>query len=241
MAAAGAAALLVAGIALAGQVFPDAPPPPSDKPALGLFTSLPIYWAETDGVAEAIDGGGSTHWAKQALEADSYLVPIDALDKGELAKLDRLLMAQPRPLAPSENVVLDDWVRAGGLLLLFADPLLTQHSRFAIGDRRRPQDMVVLSPILRRWGLDLRFDDEQPQGVREIAFKGTAVPVDLAGTFAKLPPGAPAECSLSADDVIATCRVGKGGVVVVADAAVLDADSDSNPALTALTKAAFAR
>lgn len=241
IAAVGAAALLVAGIALAGQVFPGPPPPASARPALGLFTSLPIFWAETDGMAEALDGGGRGHWAKEALETDSHLVPIDTLDDGELAKLERLIMAQPRPLAPAENVALDDWVRAGGRLLLFADPFLTQHSRFQLGDKRRPQDMVVLSPILRRWGLELRFDDEQPQGVREITFGGAALPVDLAGTFARVAPGAQAECNLSAVDVIATCRIGKGSAVIVADASVLDPESDSRAALSALTKAAFAR
>ena len=67
------------------------------------------------------------------------------------------MMIQPRPLSPQENVALDNWVAAGGRLLLFADPALTEDSAFAIGDRRRPQDVVLLSPILARWGLELEL------------------------------------------------------------------------------------
>ena len=50
-------------------------------------------------------------------------------------------------------------MRGGGRVLLFADPMLTRHSAFALGDRRRPQDVVLLSPILARWRLELQFDE----------------------------------------------------------------------------------
>ncbi|ANY20009.1 ABC-type uncharacterized transport system [Tsuneonella dongtanensis] len=218
--AAGLGALVVAA-AIAGQVLPG-PPDPGDKEPLGLFTSLPIYWGEADGIGEALDGGGEAHWARAVLERKNRLVPLDSLDAGELEAVDRLVMAQPRPLAPAENVALDDWVRGGGKLLLFADPMLTEHSRFMIGDRRRPQDIVVLSPILKRWGLELRFDEDQPEGERMMAGEGVTVPVELAGSLVKVAPGAPSECTLGTDGLMARCRVGKGAVTVIADAAVLD-------------------
>jgi hypothetical protein len=224
LAAAGLFAALL-GATIAGRVLPEVREQ-GDKPALGLFTSLPIYWAESADITEALDQGGG-HWARAALESENRLVPLDTLDGLELKNLDRLVMAQPRPLAPIENVALDEWVRGGGRLLLFADPFLTEHSRFALGDRRRPQGMVLLSPILKRWGLDLRFDEGQPAGERTVTSGGLALPVDMAGTLAATPPGAPARCTIAPGGLIAACRIGTGEVTVVADAALLDRDREA--------------
>lgn len=223
LAAAGLLAALL-GAAIAGQVLPTVREE-GDKPALGLFTSLPIYWAESADIADALkQRGAEDHWARRALERENRLVPLDTLDGRELKDLDRLVMAQPRPLAPVENVALDEWVRGGGRLLLFADPFLTEHSRFALGDPRRPQGMVLMSPILKRWGLELRFDEDQRAGERIVESGGVALPVDLAGMLAAVPPGAPARCTIEAGGLIAACRVGSGAVTVVADAALLDRD-----------------
>ena len=239
LAAAGvAAALLAAGIL--AQVLPGNPDK-DDRPELGLFTSLPIYWSESEGVGEALDGGGAVHWARTALEEGHRLVPLDTLDGDNLARLERLVMAQPQPLAPAENVALDDWVRGGGRLLLFADPFLTEHSRFLLGDKRRPQDMVVLSPIMRRWGLELRFDEDQPAGERTISFAGTSIPVEMVGTFARIAPGAASDCALSAGDAVARCQVGKGEVLLLADAALFDRERPAPEPLAALSAAAFTR
>ena len=146
-----------------------------------------------------------------------------------LAPLDHLLLAQPRALSPAENVALDEWVRAGGRLLLFADPMLTSHSQFAIGDPRRPQDVALLSPILARWGLELTFDTTQPQGERiEEAFE-MAIPVDLAGAWVPFASEAPGECAIVASGIAARCRIGKGQVFLLADAALLDGEEDPDP------------
>lgn len=136
------------------------------------------------------------------------------------ADLGVTIMAQPRPLSPDENVALDDWVSAGGRLLLFADPLLTQPSVFALGDKRRPEGTVLLSPILARWGLTLEFDEAQPAGQREVEAFGQVVPVNLPGRF-RLSQGE-GDCSLYAGGLVAKCRVGRGVVLAVADAALLE-------------------
>lgn len=232
LAAAGVAAALL-GAGIAAQVFPDAPVA-DDKPVLGLFTSLPIYWAESYGLEGALDEGGEAHWARTTLEQAHSLVPLDTLEPEQIGTVRQLVMAQPRPLAPSENVALDDWVRGGGRLLLFADPLLTEHSQFALGDRRRPQDMVVLSPILSRWGLALEFDEDQPAGERTGNAFGVPLPIELAGTLAKKAASAPAECTLSEDRVAAECSIGKGRVLIVADAALLEGDRADAAPLDAL-------
>lgn len=235
-AAAIAAVLLVAG-AIAAWAWSREP---AAKPPLGLYTSLPIYWAEAGSVSEALDGGGEPHWVRGTLEADYRLIPLDTLDPADLAPLTRLVMAQPRPLAPGENVALDDWVRRGGRLLMFADPFLTEHSRFPLGDKRRPQDVALLSPILARWGLELTFDEDQGDGERAARLGSVALPHRLSGRFRVVTPGAPATCELTAGGLVATCRIGAGRALVVADAAVLEHERGPSPALPALMERALA-
>ncbi len=131
----------------------------------GLFTSLPILWAESERLGDLLKPQTAPHWALAVIEQDGKVRPLDSLvaagGKSPLSGLGLLIMAQPRPLSPQENVALDGWVRGGGRLLMFADPMLTAQSSFAFGDRRRPEAIAMLSPILSRWGLRLGFDDDQ--------------------------------------------------------------------------------
>lgn len=234
-------AALAAVLALAGGVAAWAIGGERDRPALGLFTSLPIYWNEAGSVGEALDGAAAPHWARTAMEARYRLVPLDALDAEDLDGMRELVMAQPRPLAPAENVALDAWVRRGGRVLLFADPLLTEHSRFVLGDKRRPQDMAVLSPILARWGVELRFDEDQPGGERIAAAGDVRVPVDYPGTLAARDGGFESRCRIADGGLAASCAVGKGRALIVADAAVLDRErEDGGEAFGELLEAAFA-
>ena len=192
--------------------------------SLLLFTSLPIYWAEAPDIATALKRDEQPHWARRAIEAQRALRPIDTLDAATLGERRDLLMIQPRPLSPDENVALDAWVAGGGRLLLFADPALTAESTFALGDRRRPQDIVLLSPILARWGLQLEFDPEQAAGEHAVALgEGASVPVNLPGRFVVVPGGRPdSACRLGAQALIAECRVGRGKLVAIADAALFE-------------------
>ena len=197
-------------VALGGWLAIARKTAPDHRPALGLFTTLPILWNEAPDVAAQLQDSAPPHWVKAALERRFRVVPLDTLDKMNGVRM--LLMAQPRALSPAENVALDDWVRGGGQVLLFADPMLTWESAFPIGDPRRPQDVVLLSPILTRWGLELTFDDGQPGGLREIA--GNGLPVNLPGRL-RLRSGA-----------AASCRIGAGKAIIVADAAVLEPSPD---------------
>ena len=106
--------------------------------------------------------------------------------------------------------------------------MLTRHSAFGLGDRRRPQDVVLLSPILTRWGLDLRFDEDQPAGARAASVLGATIPVDLPGRFAVAAGGR--GCRLEAGGLAALCRVGRGQVLALADAALLDEGDPAAPA-----------
>lgn len=212
---------------------------PAGRPTLGLMGTIPIYWGEAASIEGHLNGDGTTHWARARLERSYALRPLATLDKAQLEPLSFLLLAQPRVLTPAENVALDDWVRGGGRLLLFADPMMTGHSRFAIGDPRRPQDVTLLSPILDHWGLALQFDDAQPDGPHSVAFDGALVPVRLPGGFIA---GKPGECTALAGGVVARCAIGAGQVLAVADGAVLDLH-DPGPlapaALDALVAASF--
>jgi len=217
------AALAAGLLCLAGACHADeavtAEPDPA-RPELGLMGTIPVYWGETGDFGELLSGEGQAHWGRARLEADFRLRPLDTLDEANLAGLEFLLLAQPRALRPAENVALDAWVRRGGRLLLFADPLLTGESRFPIGDRRRPQDVVLLSPILAHWGLDLSFDEEQPAGTALVPTGGPPIPVSLAGALALR--GGEADCALVATDVLAECTIGAGRALILADAAALD-------------------
>ena len=229
-------ALVVVGAAWAVARAPERPP-------LGLFATLPIYWGEAADVGELLQPDRQSPWLRTVLERQYDLIPLDTLapaggDTPPLSRVARLLMAQPRALSGAENVALDRWVRDGGQLLLFADPMLTGHSRFAIGDRRRRQDVVLLSPILARWGLALTFDPDQ-QGMPSFVTvaQDAAVPVNLAGQFTIIPTAAQARCVLGQARVVADCRIGKGRALIIADAAVIEDDDGRAPPPVDVVKA----
>lgn len=208
---------------------------------LGLMTSLPILWGEQESFGAVLAGGKPPGWVRETLGERFTLEPLDALDAENLAELRLLVLAQPRALSPQENVALDDWVRKGGRVLIFADPLLTAHSRYPVGDRRRPQDVVLLSPLLTHWGLALSFDEDQPEGEREITVASGPVPVDQAG---QLTPLDGAQCELSGAGLLARCSIDQGRATILADAALLGEEDHTDPAprkraLTALLDVAF--
>lgn len=214
-----------------------------ETPACGLYTSLPILWGESEDIGGFLGGDRQEHWALGPLRAGSSLKVLDSLsdERGALplAPEDVLVLAQPRPLSPDENVALDDWVNAGGRVLLFADPMLTAHSIFALGDARRPQDIALLSPILGRWGLLLEFDDAQQPGERRVKLAEGVVPVNLPGRFRPAErAGLSARCSFEAGGLLADCKVGEGRVVALADAAFLE---DSGEPAEAKDRAAVLR
>ncbi len=229
---AGAAVLLAAGLGLtAAGFFQRGAATERARPGrIGLFTTLPILWQEAGGIGEMLRSPAPPHWAGAVLAARGSIAPLDALSDPDghsrpaghspLEALSLLVMAQPRVLSPSENVALDQWLRRGGHLLLFADPMLTTDSAFAPGDRRRPQDGVMLSPILARWGLALTFDEAQPAGEQTAMVLGAAVPVNLSGRLA-VRDGAQG-CRVLAGGLAARCMIGRGHALIVADAALLE-------------------
>ena len=206
----------------------------AQRQPVGLFTSLPILWNEAVDVAGLLKSDTPPHWAKAALAARGDIVALDRLDAGSIQGLSRLAIAQPRPLSPDENVALDAWVKGGGKLLLLADPALTAESAFALADRRRPQAVVLLSPILTRWGLGLEFDDAQTFGEHPVKVMDVEVPVNLPGRFVLSGGAATSNCRSWADGLAVSCAIGKGRVIALADAALLDQDDPDGSRRSAL-------
>jgi len=125
---------------------------------------------------------------------------------------------QPQPQAqPPENLVaLDHWVRAGGRVVLLADPMLEWPSKRPLGDRLRPPIMFTDTGLLSHWGLRLDAPDERGQASMRLGDYSiiSASPGQLFGTT----------CRISPDHLLAQCRIGNGRATVIADADFLNVD-----------------
>lgn len=225
--------------------------------AVGLMTSLPLYWPEGAALGEIASGERELPWQRRLLESRYDLVPLDTLspipaldpDADEIdpiGDLDRLAVIQPRGLSPADNVALDNWVRAGGRLLLVLDPALTAHSEYALGDPRRPVDAALIPPVVARWGLEVRFDEAQPP-VRSARLGEVELPLELSGEVREI-AGSDTQCRFGDQSAYAVCTVGKGRVTLLADAALFALGSADDPegerrdksaAIQALVESAF--
>lgn len=183
--------------------------PASQRPVLLLLTSLPLIFGEDF----SLQSNGSP--ALKALQARYRVLPISVADGAELAKGRLLLMAQPQAQTASNLVVLDEWVRRGGRLLLLADPRLEWPSKQPLGDVTRPPPMFADTGLLAHWGLRLDAPDRPGPAERKLGTYQvlTASPGTLNGG-----------CRISADQFVTHCRIGFGAVTVVADADLLDVD-----------------
>jgi hypothetical protein len=224
--------LLTGALALAACAGEARQPSPDAADAtVGLVSSLPLVMPEAADISDLLADQSAPHWALAVLREHGELKPLDSLSGADgrlpLPGDALLVMAQPWPLSPQENVALDEWVRAGGRVLLFADPMLTFESRFAIGDRRRPQDVVLLSPILTRWGLRLEQDESITPEPFVVGIGEASVPVILPGRFALIESS---DCAVEAEGLLAECPIGKGRLVALADAALLESREDDSQA-----------
>ncbi|MEQ5787286.1 hypothetical protein J3454_05215 [Erythrobacter sp. NFXS35] len=219
-------------LALAGCSAAPTPPVDEPRPALGLMSSLPLFWPVDADIADIASGRSSPPWQRRVIETGYVPVPLDTLtpipalspgaaDTDPLANLDRLAVVQPRGLSPADNVALDAWVRDGGRLLLVLDPALTGDYDLPLGDPRRPVESALIPPVVERWGLAVSFDEGQSLAVVDASLGGAALPLVLPGRIAVTDPAA-ADCTLMAAGAAATCRVGEGEVTLIADAALFE-------------------
>jgi hypothetical protein len=239
-------------LALAGCGVAPAATAPEQRPQLGLMTSLPLYWQVDAELADIAAGRAVPPWQRRAIETRFVLVPLDTLtplpalspdtpEVDPLAGLARLAVVQPRGLAPADNVALDQWVRAGGRLLLVLDPALTGEYAAALGDPRRPVDAALIPPVVARWGLAIVFDEAEADEVTAVPLGEGTLPLALAGRIS-ITDAAAAQCTLLAGDAAARCAIGKGEVTLIADAALFEHPElagDEGEALLALLDEAF--
>jgi hypothetical protein len=200
------AVTMIALVAIRRTIMPGRP---AQRPTLLLLTSLPLVFNE----GFALTGGGSP--ALNKLQSRYRVLPISVTDGAELARGDLLLMAQP-PTQTAENlVVLDQWVRRGGHLLLLADPMLEWPSKLPLGDPLRPPAVFMDTGLLVHWGLRLDAPDHRGPAQRKLA--SFEVMTDSPGSLS-------GSCDISGDRLVARCRIGRGRGTVIADADLLDVD-----------------
>jgi hypothetical protein len=197
---------------------PLAERPPAERPTLLLLTGLPLLFNEDF----SLSGGGSP--ALKRLQSRYRVVPISVASAAELAKGRLLLMAQPQAQTAENLVALDEWVRGGGGVLLFADPMLEWPSKRPFGDVTRPSPMFADTGLLQHWGVRLDAPDRRGPAQRRFgAYEVTALsPGSLHGA-----------CGISRDGLVAECRVGKGRATIIADADLLNVRSEADTNLDA--------
>lgn len=218
----GGLALLLALAAAAQWLLrtPDRPKDHPDGPVVGVMSALPLQGAALAPAGHPLDAPGldTPLWA--VLDRAVRLRPLDALDEARLASVDRLLLAQPRQLAPEELVALDAWVRAGGAAVILADPLLHWPDARPLGDARRAPLTSLLDPLLAHWGLRLepgRYEPGTDPVERRLLDDGTLLQLAGASRFtATAAPGA--RCVLSDGGLMARCAIGRGHARLIADA-----------------------
>lgn len=195
---------------LLGACREQAAPAEATKPTIHILTSLPLLFDEGFGLGPA--KGEAAVFLRQRYT----LKPVDL--PSQLPPGAVLLAAQPRALPAEELVALDGWVRNGGKLLLLADPMLEWQSERALGDRLRPPVSFADTGLLANWGL--RLDAPDRRGLRHFPSEMANVDTLSPGKLVKVG----GTCSDDVEGISASCRLGKGDVLIIADADWLDVE-----------------
>ncbi len=191
-----------------------APPPAvtGPRPAVMLLSGLPLLWGEA-GPAPV------PNHAIDRIAAEFRLRPIDTATPATLAAAPLLFAAQPRELSADEIEAIDRWVFMGGRALLLVDPDLRWASALPPGDPRRPPRWATLAPLLARWGVVVGRATGRIATIDVPVESGgfRRIVVDGVGTV-----GAAGGCVSLAGGHAADCRIGRGRVLILADADLLD-------------------
>lgn len=216
VAALGALLLLAAGASglLEGPRGAD-PPPGALRPRVLLMSGLPLAWGE----AGPFDPRSRPASAYVELQEYFQFEPVDVLDEAGLGRGRLLLLAQPQRLAPAELAALDLWIRGGGKALILDDPALAWPSALPLGDIRRPPPVGLLGPLLDHWGLSMA--PPAAPGLVGGDVGGRRLALESPG---RLDSAAGSGCRVGPVSWAATCRLGRGRAIVVADADLLRDD-----------------
>ena len=204
---------LLALLLLAGPLHGE---PPAARPILPLLTGLPLFWGEGP-VGSVLQPLSVRSSLLTQIEGRYLVEAVDTFDADHFAQRQLLLAIQPASLPAEEFVALDAWIRRGGRALIFADPDLVWPTGLAVGDRRRPPASTLLDPLFKHWGLILVGKRTAPQRVAA-EIDGIAVTMINPGVWHR----SEGDCSVAESGHVATCLLGKGQVILVADADLLD-------------------
>jgi hypothetical protein len=212
-------AVLLALIAAIGVLFysrhgnsqiAPASRPPAARPPLMLLTTLPLVFPDHFAL------NAPPEPALKALQSRYRIVPISVADAADLDHRQLLLMAQPQAQPAEALVDLDNWVRAGGHVLLLADPALEWPSERPLGSLLRPPFAFADTGLLAHW--DLRLEAPDHLGPAERDVDGRTVHTESPGNLATTGRG----CIVSGGGFIARCNIGKGRATIIADADFLN-------------------
>ncbi|MBA4747628.1 MAG: hypothetical protein H2056_02830 [Sphingopyxis sp.] len=196
------------------------PTPPSRPAKTLMLTSLPLQsWAAGAAAIAGPQDGTALAVLRQRIAPS--LVLTDGLATGSLCPNDRLLLAHPSALSPETLVEVDRFVRAGGRAVILADGLSSWPPPHRLGDPRNPPVTSLLTPLLDHWRI--RLDAPVPGGANSdkvtIAHLGHRLTLHSPGNFARLPRNCRGAGQLpDGSPTIATCRIGLGTAVLLADA-----------------------
>jgi ABC-type uncharacterized transport system len=191
------------------------------KPTLGLMTTLPLQWSE-GGIEADLAKDAKAHPAYARLQQQYDVRPIDNFDTLDKDRVDVLVLAQPRALSPAELVKLDGWVRAGGRLVVFADPALQWGSLYPLGDKRRPLFTTMLSPLFAHWGLELVLPMTGQEAITLLEIDGLTLRTQTPGEWIEKAGESTGSCQILEHRIVADCKIGQGRALLVSDADLLD-------------------
>jgi len=194
---------------------------PVKLPRIAVMSSVPLAWGEAD-IGAIARGDAEPDPLTGRLAQMGRLTFVDTIAEIQAAHPDIAVLIQPRALSPDELVRLDKWVRAGGRLLLFADPALQWPSDLPLGDPQRPLFTSMLSPLFGHWGLELALPLDVEGKQVETAVAGNRLDTLSPGIWQSVPSAkSDANCRIGAKGLLAECRPGKGQALLVADADLL--------------------
>ncbi|WP_238564953.1 hypothetical protein [Sphingobium bisphenolivorans] len=203
--------LLALGAAWLARPHFIAPLP--QRPQLAVISGLPLFWREDgQGLAAKTDAPIIT-----VLRQRFDVVAVDSPLALAKSRARLLLLAQPRAFSMEELVTLHGWISGGGTALILADPELRWPSDLALGDRRRPPAVTLLSPMIAMMGVKLMPANGRGE-VRHFLGDGRVLTLFAASGFEAAGP----DCRISGRGLVARCAVGKGRATIVADADLID-------------------
>ncbi len=193
----------------------------ADKPKVALLTSLPLMMQEGD-LAQTLQEGAEPSPAISRLQETFEIVAIDDVAEIKDRAFALALLAQPRAFAPADYADLDAWISAGGRAIILADPALQWESEYPLGDSRRPLFTSMMSPLFDHWGLKLTLPMDQQEEELDVVLNGMRLKLAAAGAWQLVDRKRDSGCVLAEPPVLASCTIGKGRALLLADADMLD-------------------